>query len=273
MYQPLVTSWPERQTLNARIAMEPRPTPDKPAVLGTVEARIATRTDLATRLLTLSDGRLISARPMSRTRGHLRAAVHGDPWHAAAVRGQHRCGAVPAQRQLLWCTAWCRAAGSRPPACRAHGALPPLTCRRIFRAFRRTGRAASCRPRCRTRCGPRRCRSMRRFRSRPRSASPTPGRLVRRNRASRRPGAGHRRAGRDLHHPDSQPAVPLHLRARICRHARHGDLRLQGRLHHGIRQRRRRRLRHRLLLLQAVPLPGAESHLLPQPVTYAGATY
>ena len=53
VYQPQVISWPERLTLNTRIAMELRPAPDKPAVLGTVEASFATRTDLATRLATL----------------------------------------------------------------------------------------------------------------------------------------------------------------------------------------------------------------------------
>ena len=62
VYQPQVISWPERLTLNTRIAMELRPAADKPAVLGTVEASFATRTDLATRLVTLSDGKLISSR-------------------------------------------------------------------------------------------------------------------------------------------------------------------------------------------------------------------
>ena len=77
-------------------------------------------------------------------------------------------------------------------------------------------------------------------------------------------GAGAQRARGDLHHPAGQPAVPLHLRARLRRHAHHRDLRLHGRLHDGLHQRRRRRLRHRLVL-PALLLPGADPDLLPVP--------
>ena len=62
VYQPQVIAWPERQTLNTRIAMAITPAGATSAVLGTVEASFATRTDLAARQVTLSDARLTSSR-------------------------------------------------------------------------------------------------------------------------------------------------------------------------------------------------------------------
>jgi hypothetical protein len=60
VYQPQVVSWPDRQTLNTRIAMALTPTGGK-AVLGTVEVSFATSTDLATRWVTLSNGKLLNS--------------------------------------------------------------------------------------------------------------------------------------------------------------------------------------------------------------------
>ena len=62
VYQPQVIAWPERQTLNTRIAMAITPAGATSAVLGTVEASFATRTDLAARQVSLSDARLTSSR-------------------------------------------------------------------------------------------------------------------------------------------------------------------------------------------------------------------
>jgi hypothetical protein len=62
VYQPQVIAWPDRQTLNARIAMSLTPEGGKSAVLGTVEASFATSTDLAARQVTLSNAKLLSSR-------------------------------------------------------------------------------------------------------------------------------------------------------------------------------------------------------------------
>lgn len=62
IYQPQVVSWPERRTLNTRIAMGLTPTGDKAATLGVIEVAFATQTDLPERTVVLSDARLVSAK-------------------------------------------------------------------------------------------------------------------------------------------------------------------------------------------------------------------
>ena len=62
VYQPQVIAWPDRQTLNTRIALALTPSGSKTAVLGTVEASFATSTDLAARQVTLSQAKLVSSR-------------------------------------------------------------------------------------------------------------------------------------------------------------------------------------------------------------------
>jgi hypothetical protein len=61
VYQPQVISWPDRQTLNTRIAMALTPTGAK-TILGTVEVSFATATDMAARSVSLSNGKLLSSR-------------------------------------------------------------------------------------------------------------------------------------------------------------------------------------------------------------------
>jgi len=61
VHQPQVISWPDRQTLNTRIALALTATGAKSAVLGTIEASFATSTDLAARQVTLSNARLTRA--------------------------------------------------------------------------------------------------------------------------------------------------------------------------------------------------------------------
>ncbi len=58
VFQPQVISWPDRQTLNARIALSILSDGAKTAVLGSLEASFSTTTDLATRQVTLSNARL-----------------------------------------------------------------------------------------------------------------------------------------------------------------------------------------------------------------------
>ena len=60
VYQPQVVSWPERATLNTRIAVGITPTGAKAPVLGTIEVAFGSATDLATRLVTLTDPKLAS---------------------------------------------------------------------------------------------------------------------------------------------------------------------------------------------------------------------
>ena len=60
VYQPQVVSWPERATLNTRIAVGITPTGAKAPVLGTIEVAFASQADLGTRLVTLTDPRLTS---------------------------------------------------------------------------------------------------------------------------------------------------------------------------------------------------------------------
>ena len=62
VYQPQVIGWPDRQTLNTRIAMALTPTGAKTAVLGSAEIAFATSTDMASRSVTLSNPKLSSAR-------------------------------------------------------------------------------------------------------------------------------------------------------------------------------------------------------------------
>jgi hypothetical protein len=62
VYQPQVISWPDRQTLNTRIALSITPDRTKTAVLGSLEASFSTTTDLVTRVVTLSNARLTSSR-------------------------------------------------------------------------------------------------------------------------------------------------------------------------------------------------------------------
>ena len=62
VYQPQIISWPDRRTLNTRIALGVMPTGSKTAVLGTIEVAFATQADLASRSVTLTDPRLLSSR-------------------------------------------------------------------------------------------------------------------------------------------------------------------------------------------------------------------
>ncbi len=62
IYQPQVISWPDRKTLNARIAMGITPTGAKAPVLGVIEVAFATQTDLAERTVVLTDPQLTSSR-------------------------------------------------------------------------------------------------------------------------------------------------------------------------------------------------------------------
>ena len=62
VYQPQTISWPEHQTLNARVAIGITPTGADAPVMGSFDVAFATQTDLATRSVTLADGRLTSSR-------------------------------------------------------------------------------------------------------------------------------------------------------------------------------------------------------------------
>lgn len=62
IYQPQVIAWPERRTLEARVAVGITPNGAKAATLGVVEIRFATYTDLAERTVVLTEPRLVSAR-------------------------------------------------------------------------------------------------------------------------------------------------------------------------------------------------------------------
>jgi hypothetical protein len=61
VYQPQVISWPDRQTLNTRIAMALTPNGGK-AILGTVQASFSTSTDLASATVSLANRRRPSSR-------------------------------------------------------------------------------------------------------------------------------------------------------------------------------------------------------------------
>jgi hypothetical protein len=62
IYQPQVISWPDRRTLNARVAMGITPTGAKTPILGVIEVAFDTRTELAERTVILTDPKLISSR-------------------------------------------------------------------------------------------------------------------------------------------------------------------------------------------------------------------
>jgi hypothetical protein len=61
IYQPQIISWPDRRTLNARIALGITPVGAKSATLGAIEVAFATQSDLATRTVTLSAPKLQAA--------------------------------------------------------------------------------------------------------------------------------------------------------------------------------------------------------------------
>jgi hypothetical protein len=62
VYQPQVVSWPERRTLNTRIAVGVTPAGSSTPALGTLEVAFATGTDLTDRVVTLSNPQLLSTR-------------------------------------------------------------------------------------------------------------------------------------------------------------------------------------------------------------------
>jgi hypothetical protein len=61
IYQPQVISWPDRETLNARAAIGITPDGAKQPILGTIEVAFDTATDLGDRVVTLTNGRLVSS--------------------------------------------------------------------------------------------------------------------------------------------------------------------------------------------------------------------
>ena len=62
MYQPQVISWPDRQTLNTRIAMDLRPAARQARGAGHGGGELRHATDLAARQVTLSKAKLMSSR-------------------------------------------------------------------------------------------------------------------------------------------------------------------------------------------------------------------
>ena len=60
VYQPQVVSWPDRGTLNTRMAIAITPNDSKTPVLGSMQVAFDTRTDLDTRYVTLSNPKLVS---------------------------------------------------------------------------------------------------------------------------------------------------------------------------------------------------------------------
>jgi hypothetical protein len=62
VYQPQVVSWPQRRTLNTRIALAITAAGAAQPVLGTIEVAFATDADLATRTVALSEPKLLSSR-------------------------------------------------------------------------------------------------------------------------------------------------------------------------------------------------------------------
>ncbi len=61
VYQPQVISWPDRRTLNARVAIGITPNGARAPVLGVIEVAFATRANLAERTVLLTEPRLLSA--------------------------------------------------------------------------------------------------------------------------------------------------------------------------------------------------------------------
>jgi hypothetical protein len=62
VYQPQVISWPDRRTLNTRIAIDLTPSRTGKQSFGTIEVAFATDSDLATRMVTLTSPHLTSSR-------------------------------------------------------------------------------------------------------------------------------------------------------------------------------------------------------------------
>jgi hypothetical protein len=62
VYQPQVVSWPQRRTLNTRIALAITAGGAAQPVLGTIEVAFTTDADLATRMVALSEPKLLSSR-------------------------------------------------------------------------------------------------------------------------------------------------------------------------------------------------------------------
>lgn len=62
IYQPQVISWPDRRTLNTRIAIDLTPARTNKTSFGTIEVAFATDSDLAMRMVTLTSPRLTSSR-------------------------------------------------------------------------------------------------------------------------------------------------------------------------------------------------------------------
>ncbi len=62
VYQPQVISWPDHQTLNARVAVGLTPVGAPAPIMGTIDVSFATDTDMATRTVALSQPRLVATR-------------------------------------------------------------------------------------------------------------------------------------------------------------------------------------------------------------------
>jgi len=61
VYQPQAISWPDQKTLTARAAIAITPVGAKAPILGTIEVALATTTDAASGIVTLSDPRLVAS--------------------------------------------------------------------------------------------------------------------------------------------------------------------------------------------------------------------
>ena len=124
VYQPQVISWPDRGTLNARMAIAVTPTGAKTPTLGTIQVAFDTRTDLDTRYVTLTNPKLVSTQfPTLDTN---RAVQFGN----AITAGLGNLGnkQVPLDSVLLSL----RQQGGAPPAPPAMKNDPPV----IFRSER-----------------------------------------------------------------------------------------------------------------------------------------
>jgi hypothetical protein len=84
VYQPQAISWPDHGTLSTRAAMSITRPGSKTPILGTVEVAFATRTDMATREVTLSDPKLVASHFPSLDTGQ---AVQLDQRIKAALGG------------------------------------------------------------------------------------------------------------------------------------------------------------------------------------------
>jgi hypothetical protein len=61
VYQPQAISWPDQKTLTARVALAITPASAKAPILGTIEVSLATTTDPASGIVTLSDPSLVAS--------------------------------------------------------------------------------------------------------------------------------------------------------------------------------------------------------------------